>query len=234
MASHRMATPTSTCLSVIVLCGVAHMLSLCHKKYKNKIRRTTSLSKTGMDFHSVLEPLLSHGNLDGNDLCALASVSKFCRLAVDWDAIKQEYAHVHSQPLEQQDVAYICWQKHRQADERMGFTKTLVKYRLTTTDVAQIPRGRVTYGDCIEIKLVVGVAMLKHGGPAGLRRAMQPKHLSSKARSHRIEQLSRLNLSDNEKFALMAHGLDGFLKNGYPGINTIKQLVNEFRQHMYN
>lgn len=181
------------------------------------------------DFHSILEPLLSHGKLDGNDLCALAAVNKYCRTAVDWNMIKQEYAHV---ARSEQDVLYICWQKHRRSDERMGFTRALQKYRLNAADVAHIPRSRVTYGDCIEIGPVVGVALLKHGGPTGLRKAMQPKYLSSKARTHREEQLSRLNLSDSEKSALMATAVQDFLKNGYPSINVVKQLVNDYRQYV--
>ena len=59
------------------------------------------------NFHAILDPLVSHGKLDGNDLCALAKVDKLCKTKVDWNVIKQEYAN--STKLNQrQDVQYIC------------------------------------------------------------------------------------------------------------------------------
>lgn len=183
------------------------------------------------NFHAILDPLVSHGKLDGNDLCALATVDKLCKSTVDWNVIKQEYAN--STKLNQrQDVQYICWQQHRRSDERMGFTKALVKYRLKAADVAHIPHSRVSLGDCIEIKPVVGVALMKHGGPSGLREAMQPRYMFSKARRRREDNIARLNLTAIEKQVLYPLGLQEYLKNGMIGRRGLKDsitLVEWFR-----
>jgi hypothetical protein len=144
--------------------------------------------------NEILEPLLEHGAFDGIDLGALKCVNKACGNFIDWEVVQRRYKPAC------QDTETVHVARHRQAvaDKRMGYKAALRKYRLEPKDAAHLSPSRVSWGDCISIRAVVGVAFMKHGGPAGLRQAMQPRYTMSKAYRARQATVASMQLTERD------------------------------------
>lgn len=204
--------------------------------------------------HAILAPLLRHGALDCETLCAMACV---CRdVTIDWDEQKLlADATPKPQPVVLHHVRTAsapcrrCGGTTPWADpfeprhntcprcrSYIGTSRACQVYRLKHHDLQHLPRV-MTYVRAARAHFallrkrdVLQVAMLKHVGPRGLRTAMLPREQTSKARAARLQKLTGMCVSEHERAALGQHGLDGYVRSGVPGVRHVRAVLARFRE----
>lgn len=199
---------------------------------------------------------VSGGNLDVFDLCNLACTCKTALAAVDWTWIRalspppepiEESEQRRNTTVKSAKTCSKCTRRTTVLDpfrlpedgihlctgcqRGRGAEKACRTYRLTKEDIAHLSKVRVAMypAGCINTvdpRAVLGVAILKHGGPQGLREAMLPKRMQGKAYKDRLKKLDALELSEPTKERLSTLGLEDFLRNGKGGIKNIVRLCD--------
>jgi len=183
------------------------------RELRNPKKKLTLLfSPRLMELADILDPLLKHGALDGLTIGNIACVSKQYSARINWDEIKRTY----SPNTLRKNILYDgSWR----IDEKTA----LKKYRLISDDVKCVANGN-TY---LSESEVIGIALLKYGGPARLRFAMLPKRQQTKAYQSRLAVVNKL-FDPKAKLFLGVHGIDEYLKNGKSGAMSMKHLAQQY------
>ncbi len=205
-------------------------------------------------FLDILEPLLARRTvLDGNDIANLKCLCRGSNSAIDWTHIYNTYEPLSVvPPLVQPNTVEKgpCDRCDRRTNVLLDSRKDVYRclkcqgvipsglakrrYRLATDDLQGLPKFRVQFGhEGVSTPSVVGIALLKHGGPVRLRKIMLSKSERSKAYRERSAKLESLRLSTDELRVLLPLGVKQYLKNGRGGITAVKRLrlqLDRYRQ----
>ena len=204
-------------------------------------------------FNDILEPLLLHNTtLDGLDLCNIRCLDKASRDTVDWDYVRRSYRPLTS--VESRTKGYSEGSRYGPCDtcgndtnlqatsgsgtlrcsrcQKVISVKIASKtFHLDADDIRGLAKSRINFGHRgVSFRAALGVALMKHGGPARLKVVMMPKYMQSKAYKERAKKLEKLGLSPHEKEALK-RPLDKFSRNGRGGIRGIESLRKNLRRY---
>jgi hypothetical protein len=182
-------------------------------------------------------------SLDGVDLCNLRCVSKDVCGIIDWGYVSRLYRprttdETRMKSCEGLEVRRCdtCWKETSlriiptfafrcvACQKVVTLKNACHKFKLTSEDTAGLTKFKTHFGHLgVSIRSVVGIALLKHGGPARLKLAMTPKRMLTKAFKVRTEKLKMLELrSDEVKY--LKPILDKYIRNGKGGLTEIKRL----------
>ena len=194
----------------------------------------------------VLEPLLARDTgLDGLDIGNIMCLCKSANTAVDWKCISASYiprpgpvisisADTGKAPCERcgKLTNLRLFGTAGEPSRRCLKCRNVIpcgaarrKYKVDKADLSCLPKFKIQYGHHgVSTRDVVGVALLKHGGPTRLRQAMLPRRERCKASQQRSARLQKLELNAYEISVLTPLGLEQFLRNGRGGITEVKRL----------
>ena len=198
-------------------------------------------------FSTCIDLVVRHGNLNGNDLLNLALVSKDVK--IDWKEqsiiFKERENSKNTQQGEYLEETKakkgICKECHATTEwldvfaegykcpscrKYIGTTNAIKNYKLKAEDLlplssvsTYIYKAKAHYY-LYNKKEVIGIALLKHGGPHGLKLAITPK--KSIASQERQRKIKELGLTTEEYAILSKYSLGQYLKNGSKGIRVVK------------
>ena len=194
----------------------------------------------------VLIPLLARNtSLDGIDIGNIKCLCKSTNAIVDWECISASYtprpvsavpalANTKKAPCDKcgkltnfqlfDTAGYPSHRCSKCQNVISGGTARRL-YKVDRDDLSCLPKFKIQYGHHgVSTREVVGVALLKHGGPTRLRQIMLPRRERSKAFQERSTKLQKLELNAYEIDILTPLGLEQFLKNGRGGITEVKRL----------
>lgn len=204
-------------------------------------------------FTDILEPLLVHNTtLDGLDLSNIRCLNKASRDAINWDFVRRLYRPITS--VESKKKGYSEGSRYGPCDtcgedtnlrpssgigmlgcsrcQKVISVKTASKtFHLDADDVRGLAKSRINFGHWgVSFRAALGVALMKHGGPARLKVIMMPRYMQSKAYKNRAEKLEKLDLSPTEKKTLK-RPLDKYMRNGRGGIRAIESPLKNLRRY---